>query len=191
MSPILTMFISAAIVLAGAFVHCLFRGIFIIQGLAESLAMSKHHFEEYVMVLLPSLVFFVIYAFRLSVSQMKDFMLSRLFAIEKRELQREEEKTEYLLYNVLPKSIVQRLKQGEEIADTHESCSVVFADIVDFERIAKEFPAQQLVIFLNELFSKFSLILLSHLHFVRFDDVLSLHNLNKVKTTGSVIFFLK
>ena len=88
------------------------------------------------------------------------------------QLRVEREKSERLLLNVLPKSIADRLKQGEStIADSFPDVSVLFADLGDFTRRSTEVPAPELVHMLNEVFSKF-------------DWLAELHLLEKIKTIG-------
>jgi class 3 adenylate cyclase len=88
------------------------------------------------------------------------------------QLRLEREKSERLLLNVLPKSIADRLKQGETtIADSFPDVTVLFADLGDFTRRSTEVPAPELVHLLNEVFSKF-------------DWLAELHLLEKIKTIG-------
>ena len=88
------------------------------------------------------------------------------------QLSAEREKSERLLLNVLPKSIADRLKQGETtIADNFQDVTVLFADLVDFTQMASQMPAGELVSSLNEIFSKF-------------DWLAELHYLEKIKTIG-------
>jgi class 3 adenylate cyclase len=88
------------------------------------------------------------------------------------QLRLEREKSERLLLNVLPKSIADRLKQGETtIADSFPDVTVLFADLGDFTRRSTEVPAPELVHLLNEIFSKF-------------DWLAELHHLEKIKTIG-------
>ena len=88
------------------------------------------------------------------------------------QLRMEREKSEQLLLNVLPKSIADRLKQGEStIADSFADATVLFADLVDFTKLSSDVPAPELVHMLNEIFSKF-------------DWLAELHHLEKIKTSG-------
>lgn len=88
------------------------------------------------------------------------------------QLRMEREKSEQLLLNVLPKSIADRLKGGEgTIADSFADATVLFADLVDFTKLASHLPAPELVRMLNEIFSKF-------------DWLAELHHLEKIKTSG-------
>jgi adenylate cyclase len=88
------------------------------------------------------------------------------------QLQSEREKSERLLLNILPQSIAHRLKQGETtIADTFSDVTVLFADLVDFTKLASSMPAAALVRMLNEVFSQF-------------DWLAELHRIEKIKTIG-------
>lgn len=100
-----------------------------------------------------------------------------LFFIRDRErartaLEEERARSERLLLNILPSSIAQRLKQGEEpIADRLPEVTVLVADIVGFTPMSEEVPADEVVGALNELFS-------------RFDDLTVELGLEKLKTVG-------
>jgi class 3 adenylate cyclase len=84
----------------------------------------------------------------------------------------EQEKSERLLLNILPKPIADRLKQEQGvIADSFPSVTVLFADIVDFTRLAAYAPADEIVALLNDIFS-------------RFDQLAEKHGLEKIKTIG-------
>jgi class 3 adenylate cyclase len=89
-----------------------------------------------------------------------------------RQLQSEREKSEALLFNVLPKPIAERLKQGETIiADSFSEVTVLFADIVDFTELSTGMTPADLVVLLNDVFCTF-------------DYLASRHSLEKIKTTG-------
>lgn len=87
-------------------------------------------------------------------------------------LQAEQDRSEKLLLNTLPEPIAQRLKNsGEIIADGYGCASVMFADIVDFTKIALGMTPLQVFATLNSIFSAF-------------DDLTEKHNLEKIKTIG-------
>jgi guanylate cyclase len=78
-------------------------------------------------------------------------------------LAREQERSESLLLNVLPREIAPRLKAGESpIADAYEHATVLFADIVESAMLAERLDAKQLVVLLNEIFSRFDLLAEKH-----------------------------
>jgi len=74
------------------------------------------------------------------------------FAVD-RELETEKQKTEELLYNVLPQAVAKRLRAGEAVADSFSDVSVIFVDIVGFSRLAKQLSPGHLVEELNRFFS--------------------------------------
>jgi class 3 adenylate cyclase len=75
------------------------------------------------------------------------------------QLEQEQEKTENLLLNILPRSVSQRLKAGEKrIADAHAEVSVLFADLVGFTQLSKGLSAPHLVEILDQIFSSFDAI---------------------------------
>lgn len=72
------------------------------------------------------------------------------------EIEAERAHSERLLLNILPRSIVERLKASPEwIADSFESVTVLFADIADFTAFAAKIPAAEVVRLLGHLFSAF------------------------------------
>jgi adenylate cyclase len=88
------------------------------------------------------------------------------------ELVVEQQKSERLLLNVMPKSIADRLKNKDErIADRYDSVTIMFADLVGFTRISSEMPAAELVELLNQVFS-------------RFDLLVEKYGVEKIKTIG-------
>lgn len=96
----------------------------------------------------------------------------RLIAWQLDELAAERERSERLLLNVLPESIANRLRRGENtIADTFEEVTVLFADIVGFTSYSARVPAEELVGQLDAIFSAFD----------RIADELGLE---KIKTIG-------
>ena len=78
-------------------------------------------------------------------------------------LAREQERSERLLLNVLPREIAPRLKAGESpIADAYEHATVLFADIVGSTMLAEQLDAKQLVVLLNKIFSGLDLLAEKH-----------------------------
>ncbi|MGQ0602889.1 MAG: adenylate/guanylate cyclase domain-containing protein [Anaerolineales bacterium] len=88
-----------------------------------------------------------------------------------RELQIEKDKSERLLLNVFPEPVAQRLKQGQGVADSYPDVTVLFADIVDFTRLASRMAPQDVIRLLNDFFS-------------RFDELAARYGLEKIKTVG-------
>lgn len=68
-------------------------------------------------------------------------------------LDRERQKTEDLLYNVLPPEVAARLREGQAVADSFSDVSVIFVDIVGFSKLARRLSPGMLVKVLNEVFS--------------------------------------
>jgi class 3 adenylate cyclase/CheY-like chemotaxis protein len=88
------------------------------------------------------------------------------------QLKIEQEKSERLLLNILPRPIAERLKQEEQtIVDSLPEATVLFADLVGFTTLAAEMPPDELIILLNEIFSTF-------------DQLAEMHGVEKIKTIG-------
>jgi adenylate cyclase len=83
----------------------------------------------------------------------------------------EQQRSESLLVSILPRSIAERLKAAEVIADHFASASIIFADVVGFTPLSERLPADEVVGILDRLFS-------------RFDALVERHGLEKIKTSG-------
>lgn len=87
------------------------------------------------------------------------------------ELARLQEK-EQLLYDLLPKSIAERILVGEKnIADTKENVSILFCDIVGFTSISSRLSAEEVVTTLNTFYSLL-------------DSMVLEYRVEKIKTIG-------
>lgn len=87
-------------------------------------------------------------------------------------LQKEKEKSDHLLLNVLPKTIADELKvQGKSPAHSYPVVTVLFIDFVGFSVFAETLDPNLL---LEDL----------HFYFANFDDVARKYNLEKIKTIG-------
>jgi class 3 adenylate cyclase len=77
-----------------------------------------------------------------------------------------------LVRGMFPQSIAERLlTSGHSFAERHQNCSVLFADIVNFTRLTEQMQPDELVGKLSAIFSKF-------------DALVELHGLTKIKTIG-------
>jgi adenylate cyclase len=104
------------------------------------------------------------------------FMLLATFAHQRNAaltaLRAEQEKSEALLLNILPRPIAERLKAASQtIADHFDEASILFADVVDFTPLSDRLPPTEVVGILDQLFSGF-------------DALVERHGLEKVKTIG-------
>ena len=89
-----------------------------------------------------------------------------------RSLERERQRSDLLLLNILPGPIAEALKAGQgTIAEAYRSASVLFADIVGFTPLSEQVEAHELVRRLNGLFSQF-------------DELVAEHRVEKIKTIG-------
>jgi adenylate cyclase len=88
-------------------------------------------------------------------------------------LEQEHERSESLLTNILPPHIASRLKQRANavIADAYPEASVLFADMAGFTARASDTAPEDLVRFLNGVYTKL-------------DNLVERHGLEKIKTTG-------
>ncbi|KQT35786.1 hypothetical protein ASG22_01840 [Chryseobacterium sp. Leaf405] len=88
------------------------------------------------------------------------------------ELQKEKQKTENLLLNILPHEVAEELKEnGSSEAKYYDEVSVLFTDFVNFTQSSEKMGAEKMLVELNECFTAFDLIM-------------EKHGLEKIKTIG-------
>ncbi len=82
------------------------------------------------------------------------------------------DRSEWLLHNILPATIAERLKlDASVIAEAHPSATVLFLDIANFTPLSQTMPPEKLVHMLNTIFS-------------RLDALTDKHGVEKIKTIG-------
>ena len=87
-------------------------------------------------------------------------------------LRLEKNKSERLLLNILPKPIVEQLKQFQgSLAQQFPEATILFADIVNFSPLSAEISPLELLNLLNQIFSVF-------------DQLAEKHGVEKIKTIG-------
>ncbi|KAK3083751.1 hypothetical protein FSP39_002603 [Pinctada imbricata] len=98
--------------------------------------------------------------------------LEQLVTERTEELATEKQKTDRLLYTMLPPLVAEQLKRGESVRpECYDEVSIFFSDIVGFTTIANESEPLQVVDLLNDLYTTF-------------DDIIARHDIYKVETIG-------
>eukprot|EP01135_Chromosphaera_perkinsii_P008018 Nk52_evm90s1073 gene=Nk52_evmTU90s1073 len=88
------------------------------------------------------------------------------------ELNEEKQKTDELLYRMLPHFVAEKIKAGEVVKPVEfENCSMFFSDVVGFTSIAGRSKPMEIVDLLNDLY-------------VTFDNILDMYDVYKVETIG-------
>ncbi|HEY9113447.1 MAG TPA: adenylate/guanylate cyclase domain-containing protein [Bacteroidales bacterium] len=88
------------------------------------------------------------------------------------QLDKEKQRSDHLLQNILPLEIMEELKdKGSSEAKYFEHVTVLFSDFVNFTKIGETMSPQELVEELNFYFKKF-------------DEIITIKNLEKIKTIG-------
>ena len=93
-----------------------------------------------------------------------------LFFVRERDEARE--RSEFLLLNILPQEIADRLKREPgTIADSHPEASILFADIVGFTPLSSQLGPVEMIEVLNQVYSGF-------------DDLVDKYGVEKIRTIG-------
>lgn len=88
------------------------------------------------------------------------------------ELVEKKQKSERLLQNILPRKVIQDLKDfGETKPQCFDKVTVLFSDVVSFTPLASALSPQELVDELNEMFTAF-------------DEIIDIHHGERIKTIG-------
>ena len=88
------------------------------------------------------------------------------------ELRLERQRSESLLLNILPQTVVMRMRSGEAvIADRFPEATILFSDLVGFTALATRLSPDRILEILSTVFS-------------RFDHAVAAHGLEKIKTIG-------
>lgn len=140
-----------------------------------SIAISRSHGLDHAMdifLVASALGISAAAAYFLETASRTVFHQTRVIESQQFALEREKEKSDRLLLNVLPEPIAARLREDTaSVAEAFDDASVLFADLVGFTPLSERMPAERVVAMLNELFS-------------RFDDLAEQHGVEKIKTIG-------
>ena len=125
---------------------------------------------------LPPVVRTVFFVMNIGCTSTVAFVLLQYFVFQRNTnlelLHLEQNKSENLLLNILPKEIADILKnENRTIADQYDDVSVLFADVVDFTPMSTLMTPVELVELLNEVF-------------LFFDELVEKYELEKIKTIG-------
>jgi class 3 adenylate cyclase len=124
--------------------------------------------SETLALMIPNLVF-ATYQYNLSVKQFKNV---RLLAAQKDEIESEKKRSDDLLHNILPVSIADELRQnGFAQPRKYEEATVLFSDFSGFSHICRQLSPEELISDLSYCFG-------------RFDEIIALYGIERIKTIG-------
>jgi class 3 adenylate cyclase len=110
--------------------------------------------------------------YRLERARRQVFQSDLVVAAQAAELEAQKAQSDGLLLNMLPAGVASRLiAEPGLLAEEFPATTVLFADLVGFTPFAARLPASEVVLHLNEIFS-------------RFDDLADRYGVEKVKTVG-------
>lgn len=146
----------------------------------QELALAIHVQEAYYKTwwfwaLFVALLFGIFYAvarYRIYTIKKHEKELEELVKIRTQELEKEKQKSEELLLNILPAGTADELKKfGSAKARRHEMVTVMFSDFKGFSRISELLEPEELVAKIDHCFRAF-------------DHIIEKHGLEKIKTVG-------
>jgi adenylate cyclase len=114
--------------------------------------------------------FLMIMAVTISLAREKKSLFARL-NLEYDRVQIEKDKSDNLLLNILPESIANRIKKGDQVCDEFKETTILFSDICGFTAMSDHMPPSEIVNMLNEIFTEF-------------DEYLVKYGVEKIKTIG-------
>ena len=127
--------------------------------------------SEQKLYLLLSLLGLIVAGF-LGIMMMISRKTNKNLALKNEQIEKEKERSESLLLNILPKYIAQELKDNSKVKTRMiKESTVIFTDFINFSSITKQISPQELIATLDECFRAF-------------DDIISRHNIEKIKTIG-------
>ncbi|MEG4574322.1 adenylate/guanylate cyclase domain-containing protein [Microcoleus sp. N3A4] len=157
------------------------RGILEITQPLDTITKNTRSELKYLFLLLAGLSILGVTGLTLSISRLRQNAKQLEQRVRERtaqlqetnvELVKEQEKCDRLLLNILPESIAAKLKDGQSsIADGFAEVTILFADIVGFTVLSAQISPEELLDFLNEIFSAF-------------DGLTEKYGLEKIKTIG-------
>ena len=99
-------------------------------------------------------------------------IFSGVFFVQRNKIKKGKKMSDELLLNILPSTIAEELKsKGNAESKLIDEVTVLFTDFKGFTQLSEQFTPQELVAEINECFSAF-------------DQIMTKHNVEKIKTIG-------
>jgi class 3 adenylate cyclase len=124
--------------------------------------------SETLALVIPNLVF-ATFQYNLSVKQFKNV---RLLAEQKDQIKVEKQRSDELLHNILPASVVEELRDnGFAQPRKYKEATVLFSDFTGFSNICRQLTPEELISDLSYCFG-------------RFDEIITYYGIERIKTIG-------
>lgn len=172
-----------ALMLILAFAYALLRLQYLYAALAGSLAIVCYNLMRILVrargdiALVDPDIYLVAFAVIGTAAAFALERFARLLFLRERDVDRERERGDALLRNILPDTVIDRLKMREpgiedgRIAERYAEATVLFADLVGFTERAAHMNPDELIVMLDEVFG-------------RWDQLADGFGLEKIKTIG-------
>ena len=151
--------------------------VFFATGMVRGLNLLQPSYQYSFKDLLSATLVTSMFCFILNNFRRKSWSKAQMVESQRREIQKERDKSDLLLSNVLPLSIATELKENSFVRPAHiQSATIVFVDIVNFSTIARKLSPALLIYELHDMFSGF-------------DRIIDLYGMEKLKTIGDCYMF--
>jgi adenylate cyclase len=145
-----------------------YLGLLLVAGLMQPYIQTSNQ--------LPQLLKFALFVMNIGVVSSIVVLMLRYFIRKRDEAYQlvavEQQKSERLLLNILPREIATELKnEHHTIAKQYDSASILFADLVGFTTLTASLAPVEMVNLLNQIFS-------------HFDTLVEIYDVEKIRTIG-------
>lgn len=145
-------------------------GLAEVGGFVFQVSYNREFFNMFLLLCILGLAFIIFLVTSVFANTTQNAL--HLLTVYNTKIEKEKQRSEELLLNILPSVIADRLRNGEQpIADHFSQASVVFVDIVNFTTLSASNDPKGVVEMLNDIFT-------------HIDKICARYELEKIKTIG-------